>query len=236
VDHGARDVAPAVGQEGRHLGHFVRPAHSPHGNAGEDAFPDLFRKVRRHVRVDEAGRNRIHKNVPARQLLREGPGEGVQGGLLHRVGDLPPVARVSDDAGDVDDPPPVASYHELPQDALGQVPGPARQGPLLVELFEAHGVDVGIERQARIVDEDVHPPRLVLDPLHDAIDILFPRQVPAEQECFTQLGHQGPGRSGAAPIVNADPKALLRQRSGAGGPDARGGSGYNRNGLVRLTG
>ena len=71
VEDLARDVGrPVTGEESYHLRHLAGRADPLERHLGEQRLAGLGRDRRRHVRLDEPRRHRVHQDVPVRQLAR----------------------------------------------------------------------------------------------------------------------------------------------------------------------
>ena len=170
------------------------------------------------------GRHGIDQDVAPRKLPAERLREDVQGRLFHRVGDLARVSRVADDARDVDDASAPLPKHVLTEHPFREVPDPPREGPLFVELLDLHRVDVGIDGEARVVDEHIDPPGLLLDCVHQGLHLVDLGQVGLQQKAVAHLRQEGLCARGAFPVVEPHTESFLGQGPGAGRPDPRAAS------------
>src|SRR5687768_4379893 len=69
----------------------------------QDLGPGPLADLAGHVGLDDAGRHRVHGDVPGRELDREGAREGVQGPLARGIARLTPSALLAGDGAHVDD-------------------------------------------------------------------------------------------------------------------------------------
>src|SRR4030042_7047575 len=136
MDDRAADVRTGRGQKTDHLRNLLGSPHAAQGNPRQYPRLNLLRQPGRHLRRDESGGDGTDQDVAPLKLLRERLRQGVQRRLLHGIGDLAAVPRVSDDARDVDDPAAPGAEHEMAYDALRAVPrAPQSRAPRL-ELLD----------------------------------------------------------------------------------------------------
>src|SRR5213594_2189519 len=90
---------------------LLRRAEPLEGNLTQEPVAHLLRNALDHVRLDEAGRNRVHRNALAGELLGERLGERRDPGLRGGVVGLTEVADLADDRGDVHHAPPLLLEH-----------------------------------------------------------------------------------------------------------------------------
>src|SRR5512139_1296080 len=88
LDHLARDIPGSVAQQEQHgRRHVLRRAEPPEGDHLQSFLPELFPELRRHIRTDESGRDRVHPDIIGRHLFRQRLGKadhtGLRGGIVH---------------------------------------------------------------------------------------------------------------------------------------------------------
>src|SRR3989304_2266947 len=102
----------------------------------------------------------------ARNATAAAPSSGPAPPLRRRVGDLPGIANLRDDRGEVDDPPVAAADHG-PERRLAGVEYARQVGsqdPLPVLLPETE--EERIHRQPRVIDENINSSQPVNDAQH----------------------------------------------------------------------
>src|SRR5260221_1950181 len=122
-----------------------------------------------HVGRDEARGDRVDRDRPSGELLRERARESEDAGLARGVVRLSGVARDPDHGGDIDDP--ASGFHQRARRGLEEVPAALQvHGDDAVEVFFAHAQEQLVARDAGVVHEDVEPAELLLDLCHELRD------------------------------------------------------------------
>src|SRR5581483_5290005 len=181
------------------------------------------RQALRHRGIDEAGRDRVHRDLPARVLacdrLRQADHRRLRGRIVRLAG----IPHHADDRGDINDAAEALLRHRL-QDRLGAVERAVEihlkdQVPVLL----AHPQQEAVARDAGIVDEDVDPAPLLEDLVDHRLDVARVGDVHLEIErAAAELLDRGDGLFGAPGIQIGDDDvgASLREGFGNGAADA----------------
>ena len=145
------------GEECHRVRHILRAA----GPARRDAFghfgADGFRQSGGHIGLNKAGRNGIHRDVPAGQLPRQTLGQADEAGLAGGIVGLAGIAPQRHNAGKVHDAAIALAHH-----AAG---GFLTAEESTLEVGVQHGVkvlfgqaeDEVVAGDARVVHQDIHP-------------------------------------------------------------------------------
>ena len=172
VDDFARDVAGFVRrQECHHGGDVAGLTHAAQRDLCHLLLADGVRNAARHLGIDEARADRIHRDLRAGQFLGGRPAESHHAGFGGRVVGLADISHparrrnIHDTAasGGTHDPARGAAHEE---DAR-QVHRDDR-----LPLFVRHLVQHGIAIDASVVDKDVQPAEAFVDVLHERIAIV----------------------------------------------------------------
>ena len=227
----AGDIGAPGGQKCGYIGDLFGQSHALQGNAGQDLAADGLREAGRHLRFDKAGCNGIDEDISPFQFAGQRFREGVQGCFFHGIGNLAPIACMADHAGNIDDAAAVRPQHEQADDPFGQVPGPPKERPLGVKLLDFHGMNVGVDRDAGIVDQDIHTRHPAFQIRHQGFDLIDVRQICVQEKAVVQIVQKRPGRPFTGVVMNAHPKSLGCKRTAAGRSDAGGAAGDKGNGF-----
>src|SRR5579883_268162 len=101
------------GQEHHHACDVLRLTKAAHRDQLFNHVPGLVADRRAHVRLDEAGGDRVDGDIPAGQFHRQGSGERIDGPLAGRVIRLARVHMVGGDARNIDDPAAPLLHHRV---------------------------------------------------------------------------------------------------------------------------
>ena len=206
-------------------------AQSAHGGAVEDRLHGFFGDPVQHPGLHEARGNGVHRHASAGVLPGQRLGEPDQAGLGGGVVGLAEVADAADDAGDVDDPSPVAGRHPL-DEMLGDVEDAGQVGvDDRVPHLPVHLAERPIPGDAGVVDQDVDAVEVVAEAGAHGLDLAAHPHVegvgagPASE--FTdlaanRLGGFSAGETGA----HRDVGAGRRQRQRRGPADPSGAAGH----------
>src|SRR5213592_1115337 len=233
VQHLPGDVACVRGGEERdRRGDLLGRGDAARGNHVRVKGPLLVVEPRRHVRLDQAGGDRVHGDAARRHLARQRLREPDHARLRRRIRRLPRVAHLRHHRGEIHDPPVPGADHGTDR-GLGTVEDAGQVGaqdPLPVLLLEPQ--EERVHGHARIVDEEVEPPVLVNDVLHPDTHRLGVADVEAGRGRAAAGGgdqaHRlfGRGRVLAEVDHRRRPGGRKAQRDGA--PDAARAAGHER--------
>src|SRR5215470_1982231 len=124
--------SPVSGQESYHFRNLPSGSDALEWHLRQQRIARVVGKRRRHVGVDESGRDSVDQNAPVRQLARGRFRESDQTGLRRGVVGLPGVAHGTCGGGDVDDAPAgLRAHHRLAAGARHQ------EGALEIRLDHA---------------------------------------------------------------------------------------------------
>ena len=184
-------------------------AHAAQGNARDDAC-GLQRRA--HLGVDRPGRDGVDGDAVFGDARRIASRQALQAGLRCVVGDADGAGASRRDRGDVDDPSPMARPHGG-QDRLG-----AEEGRLQIRRERAiERLLAGVlERDARVVDQDVDRAELAYGALRELRDVRADGHVGADGDRppanRADLPDDGVSLVRARPEIHGDSGAALGQR------------------------